>query len=496
MWARVMHMKSLLGLVILHGALAAPLAESVEKTAAESPVLQLAHWGAKLVRLRTGEVLYSRNENHHFTPASNTKLFSTALVLTRLGSAHRLETRLVGDGALASGVLRGDLRLVGGGDPTLSGRPIPYQYKAPFSRPLAPLEEMVEQAWRAGLRRVTGDVVGDDSAYIYEPFPDGWSVDDGLYSYGAPVSALILHDNAFTVRVEGGESAGSPARLWLDPPNGYFTLHNRVRTAAKGPHRIWMDRPGSGRMLEFWGALAPAAVRSLDAAVDDPARYAAFALREALQRRGIRVDGGFRARHRTASQLEWHEPNGPMTELAQRQSPPLAQLIQVTNKVSQNLWAEICLREAARRRGSTPSRQEGLEELKSFLAELGATRKDYRFEDGSGLSRLTLVTPALLTRLLEFMDRSPERAAWLESLPIGGEDGTLAYRFQGDARPRAVIRAKTGTLSHVTALAGYLEPANGDRLAFSILVNNAHAEASEVRKWVDKLVVIFAQGGV
>jgi len=481
---------------IIHAALAQPLSEKVDALVAASTLLQQSHWGAKLVHSASGRVLYSRNENSHFIPASNTKLFSTALALSRLGGQHRLTTVVVASQPLEEGVLRGDLRLVGGGDPTLSGRSLPYRYKAPRGPALEALDELVEQLWKAGLRRVTGDIVGDDSAYQYEPYPEGWAVEDTLFEYGAPVSALILHDNSFTVRVAGAGTSGPAARLSLDPPNAYLSLHNMVRTVTAPPHRIYMDRAPGARLIEFWGTIRPSAVSALDAAVDDPARYAAFALREALQRRGIQVDGGFLARHRPPSQSSWPANGKGEVELARRASPPLSQLVQVTNKVSQNLWAEVCLREVARVRAAQPSRKGGLEQLEQFLTEVGVGKKEYQFEDGSGLSRLTLVTPSAIARLLAFMDKSPEQQAWIDSLPVGGEDGSLALRFKENKAPAGVVRAKTGTISHITALSGYLDTERGDRLIFSVLVNNANAPAAEIRRWVDRLVLLFLSAGV
>lgn len=469
------------------------LVERVQAVADSSTLLRQSHWGAKVVNVKTGEVLYSHNETSHFTPASNTKLFSTSLALSRLGSKHRMTTRIVAEGSLREGTLHGNLALMGSGDPTLSGRPMPYKYKALYGDSLGPLDELVDQAYRTGLRRVTGDVIGDDSAYVYEPYPEGWALDDTLYYYGAPVSALILHDNAFTIRIEGAGTPGLPARLSVDPANSYFTVQNRIRTVVAPPHKISMDRAPGGQTLEVWGAVKPSAQRELEAGVDDAARYAAFALREALQRRGIQVDGGIAARHRQQSQSSWTAVPGAV-ELARRDSPPLSELIQVTNKVSQNLWAEICLREAARVLGASPSRAAGLEQLQLFLTEMGTDPKEYNFEDGSGLSRLTLVTPAAVVRLLTYMEKSAEREAWINSLPVGGEDGSLAQRFKEAGG--GTVRAKTGTLTHVTALGGYLDTKSGERLAFSIVVNNANASATAIRQWIDKIVVLFLSAGV
>jgi len=232
-------------------------------------------------------------------------------------------------------------------------------------------------------------------------------------------------------------------------------------------------------------------------AVDDPAEFAAEALREALTRRGVAVRGGVRARHRHAlevADLKKGEPARPRSGvvLAKRISPPLVETLKILNKVSQNLHTELTLREVGRVRRQVGSREAGLEELREFLAEAGIAKQDYRFEDGSGLSRLTLVTPAAVIRLLEHMHTGAHREAWVDLMPIGGEDGTLEDRFKGVAEARP-IRAKTGTISHVGALSGYAEGAGGRRLAFSILVNNYNGETSEIRRFIDRIVATLLE---
>jgi D-alanyl-D-alanine carboxypeptidase/D-alanyl-D-alanine-endopeptidase (penicillin-binding protein 4) len=225
-------------------------------------------------------------------------------------------------------------------------------------------------------------------------------------------------------------------------------------------------------------------------ALDDPALYSAFALADALSRRGVAISGRPAARHRFANQDTLAPPGG--VELARRTSPPLIELLRIIDKVSQNLHAELVLREVARVRRSIGSREAGLEESRQFLAEAGVEETGYRFEDGSGLSRLNLVTAHTVVRLLRHMYRSPHREAWLGLLPVGGEDGTLNNRFDGNPAARR-IRAKTGTLSHVSALSGYADSPSRGRLAFSILVNNYNAPASEIRDVIDRIGLLLTE---
>lgn len=470
---------------------AAVMPTRIDDLVAASPAIQRGHWGAYFVHLPSGRVLFARNERSLFTPASNTKLYSTALALSRLGPDHVFRTRLVSTRPPdAEGTVEGDLILFGGGDPTLSGRPLPYDHKAPFGDPLAALDALVSQAVRAGLRRVTGSVIGDDTRYVWEPYPEGWTQDDTVYDYGAPVSALILHDNAFRVVIDPGPAAGSPASVIVAPQLPWFTFDCRVRTAARPPAKVDVRRDPGSRLVSIRGSVALRQATRADVAVDDPALYAAFALRESLRRHGVVADGDIAARHRQPDEVPASGPEG-LHLLATRTSPPLSQTLQVIDKVSHNLQAEIALRETALARGREPSRQGGLEELRDFLASLGAGRDEYRFEDGSGLSRLTLASPSMTVGLLRALYASPHRDVWLGLMPVGGEDGTLSFRFK--TKGKGEIFAKTGTLSNTGSLSGYARVPQGGMVAFSVMVNNVNAPAGAIREFIDKLVLLILE---
>jgi D-alanyl-D-alanine carboxypeptidase/D-alanyl-D-alanine-endopeptidase (penicillin-binding protein 4) len=466
-----------------------------------SPAARSAYWGIAVVDLDSGKTVFSRDDSHLFVPASNTKLFTAALALDRLGPDFRFQTRVLASGAPdAEGVIDGPLFLVGGGDPNLSARAVPYR-KGPISgNPLGLLEDLAGQVAARGVKRIRGSIVGDDTWFVWEPHPEGWTVDDTQYDYGAPVSALTVNDNSLTLTVRPGARPGDPAEVALAPPMEYYQIDNRVRTVAaasrgrSSERKVFMEREAGTRQLRLWGTLPVSATAEiLTLAVDDPCEYAAGALRLALQQRGIAVEGGVEVRHRFANEpaSDAGAPE-PSFELARHESAPLIDDLGITAKVSQNLHAELALRAVGRARKGVGSRQAGLAEMKAFLGEIGIEPEAYSFSDGSGLDRATLVTPAAVVKLLRYMYASRERERWIALLPVGGQDGTLSERF-GVGLAAGRIHAKTGTLAHVAALSGYAERPGGGWLAFSILVNNFNGPAAEIRGMIDRICTLILE---
>lgn len=449
----------------------------VERIIQTTPALERSHLGIRVVDLK-GKVIFEHNARNWFIPASNTKLYSTAFALSRLGANHRMTTRVV--------AVNGDLRLIGGADPSLSGRTYPYDKTKEWADTAPGIEALADQIVARGIRRIEGSIVGDDTAFVWDPFPNGWSIDDPLFEYGAPVSALTLHDNSVKLTVTPGAAPGDPASVQLSPDLGLFTVIPDVRTVAKGePARVRVDRPAHTNELRVHGAVAIGG-RTYENlfAVDDPALYAARALEAALVQRGVTIRNPATVRHRTSVD-EGIDNSG--TELAKLESRPLSEIVQVVNKVSQNLHAEMLLREAARKDRAAINTADAITQLRDFLTnEIKLGKDDVNFEDGSGLSRLTLLTPEATTKLLVHMANSPHRDAWMESLPKGGEDGTLSRRFNGATKR---VRAKTGSLSHVAALGGYLDHPKLGTLAFTVLLNNYNTPTAEARAGIDKLVM-------
>lgn len=474
------------------------LKSKIDAVIARSKEMASAFVGIRVVSLTDGRVLYERNHDRLFAPASNAKLFTSALALTTLGSRYRFMTTVIAERPLDSaGRLAGDLVFVGGGDPSLSPRHYPYEkaHEQPsqYVDTIFPIEELADQIVARGLKIVEGDVVGDDRRYLWEPYPDGWSENDPLWEYGAPVSALIVNDNALTLWIRPGEQAGDLARVLTSPSMSLFTIDNRVNTIEKGERKIHVRRSAGSHELQVWGEIPGSdrgAAESL--AVDDPAVFAAAMLKDALIRRGVSIKGAALARHFHADEVadtkQADSPPPPVNgvELARRVSPPLNELLQVVDKVSQNLHAEAMLREVGLAKRNIGSSAAGQEEMKLFLAQAGIGDKEFHLVDGSGLSRLTLVTPAAITSLLVYMYRSTHREEWMALLPIAGVDGTLNRRFQG--HPEASrIQAKTGSLSHVRTMSGYAESKEHGMLAFSVLVNDSLATSREISRFLDTI---------
>jgi len=358
---------------------AASLPESIDKLLAASAAARAAFWGIQIVDLGSGKTLYEMNPDRFFVPASNTKLFTTALALTRLGPDFTFQTRVVADGPPdAEGRIRGDLRLVGGGDPNLSARAIPYRMGPMTGNPLAAIEDLADQVAARGVKRVQGGIIGDDTWYLWQPFAEGWSIDDPQYDYGAPVSALTVNDNAVTLTVRPGAREGDQAALAWNPPLEYYRVDNRIRTGAAGGERsIHFHRDPGGFEVRLWGQI-PLRDRGEDLvlAIEDPAVYAAEALRQALEARGVSVGGGATARHAFPNEtpdLAQAAAPAPVAgvELARRVSAPFIEDLRITAKVSQNLHAELALRAVGRARRNLGSLEAGVAEIQAFLAEAG-----------------------------------------------------------------------------------------------------------------------------
>lgn len=439
--------------------------------------------GIHVVDAASGKTLYHRNEDKLFQPASNMKLFTSALALTRLGPDYRFTTQVVQDAA-------GNLVLIGSGDPSLSGRVYPYQKDAGMRPGLMAIGDLADQIVKSGVKSVNGDIVGDDRVYPWAPYAPSWTQDDAEREYGAPASALTVNENAISITIRGGAKSGDDTTVAIDPALEYFSIDNRLATVARGVEpKIRMARAPGSRQLLLWGSIPAGRAVKEAVALDDPAYYAACALYDALLRRGVAIRGRPVARHRLASE-DYDAPVGSV--VATRVSPPLRDLLQVMDKVSQNLFAELMLRAVgfgARHQGT---REAGLEEMDAMMREIGAAKDESRFEDGSGLSRGTMVTPRAITRLLVYLHGSRQFDDWLALLPVGGEDGTLSHRLCCISDGKG-IRAKTGSLSRALALSGYADSKSGGTLAFSILVNDFEGRQNEVRAWIDKIAAALLE---
>ena len=439
--------------------------------------------GFDVIQISTGKALAQYNSQNQFIPASNAKLYSTATALMRLGPDYRYETHVAAATVPdASGRLAGNLYFIGAGDPTFNSRVYPLASPTGSGPLLRDIEALADQIFAAGVRRIDGSVVGDESAYPKDHYPMGWSVDDALWDYGAPVSALTIHDNLLTIRVAAPMATGALTRITLEPPLEYYTIDNRAVAGAET--QVKMERLPGSRELRVSGTVAAGVTFSEALAIDDPARYAATALAEALERRGVSIRGGVSTRSRTVDEVP--DPIHAPIVLATHTSGTLPGILMVVNKISHNLYAEMVLREVGRVVNGSGTRQAGLSEVYKLIWEAGARTECCYFQDGSGLSRQTLISPLATAKLLQYMYRAKYHDIWWSLLPIGGVDGTLRRHFEGNPEGKR-LRAKSGSLAHVATMSGYVESTTWGPLAFSVLFNNYNAETAEATLLLDKI---------
>ena len=474
------------------------------------PDLGRAFWGVSVLSLRDGKTIYALNSDKLFAPASNTKLFTTAAALAVLGPDYKFRTTVETSAPVDKyGRIAGDVVLVGRGDPNLSGITLPYAGK--IERKLTPirvLEDLANQLLQRGVRYVDGDIVADDTFYPFERYGEGWAHDDLTWDYGAPISALSINDNVIFLNVLPAERVGEKAFVNADPFIPSYHIENRVMTTptGTGPRRLAITRdPGSTKIVLSGSIPLDDIGDSFALAIEDPAEFAADLFRSILEKRGVLIYGVSRARHAekvnvptivvtsrashgggTEVSVPTLSFNAP-TMLASYESPALLEDLRLINKVSQNLHSEMTLRLLGREKGTAGTAEAGLEVLHGVLAQAGIGPDEYVFYDGSGLSRKNLVSAAAVTKLLAYADAQPWALKYQDTLPKAGSDGSLAERFKGTLAEGRVI-AKTGSLSHVNALSGYLTTMKGERFAFSILVNNHNVNANRSIEAIDKIV--------
>jgi len=459
------------------------------------------HWGIEVVRLRDGKVLYTRQAEHLFLPASNMKLFTTAVAVEKLGPDFRFRATVEADAPPDAAGRVQDLYLVGRGDPLLGHRILPDE--PDVANPLPPgaaLDALAEQVAAKGIREVSGRLIADDTYFVYEPFSRGWEEDDLVYGYAAPVTALAFNDNALLIRFAPGTEVGAPAQIEIKPFSDYFTLNNRLVTAPeRTPNRIRLSRESGSNRLDVWGEIALNTDPDEDSvSVEDPSKWAAELFRKALQSRGITLTGPVEVRRISradAAAAGFMPPAPSRVVLAERFSEPLAEDIRIINKYSHNLHVEMLMRTLGREVRGSGSIQKGIETIEDFVRGIGIEKDEAVFSDGSGLSRHSIIAPRAIIKLLRRMARSPRFPAFLDSLPVAGEDGTLDDRFQKTSA-RGRVRAKTGTLEHVNTLSGYMDLPSGERLAFSIMGNEHPLRAYQGKRVVDRITVaIFEHFG-
>jgi D-alanyl-D-alanine carboxypeptidase/D-alanyl-D-alanine-endopeptidase (penicillin-binding protein 4) len=481
----------------------------IEAILRQSPGRQ-GFWGVEAVQLPGGKPLCLLHAEHLFQPASNLKLFTLAAALEKLGPDFTFLTTVETAHPPDAEGRVGNLYIVGRGDANFAtSRELPYagpNTPRNTAASLQAVEDLANQVAGRGVREVAGNLIADDSYFVDEPYPSDWAVGDLVWGYGAPVTALTFNDNLLLLHIQPAAEAGEKAQVWLDPVGDYYRIKNDLETAAAGAKSDFQIERGPGSMtLQVFGRVpAGAPVPDQTVAIQDPARLIAELLRRDLEEKGIEVEGNIEVHHLTPEEaLEEATHRSPAAAspsrvvLAEHRSPPLAEDVTLTAKVSQNLHAEMLLLTMGHEFEQVGSRKAGLKVLAAWTEQAGIPADEMRMADGSGLSREDLVAPDAIVRLLEFMARSPHFRTFFDALPVAGADGTLADRFKGTPAAGR-IHAKTGSIEHVDSLSGYMGLPNGKRVAFSIIGNAdplRHTSAEAVADRIALEIFEEASGG-
>ncbi|MEG4231975.1 D-alanyl-D-alanine carboxypeptidase/D-alanyl-D-alanine-endopeptidase [Microcoleus sp. Pol11C3] len=442
---------------------------------ANRPEFSRSRWGILIQPLSSTTTLYSRDAQKYFIPASNAKLLTTAAALQKLGADFRIKT------SVYSGE-NGSLYVAGRGDPSIAE---------------PQLKSLAQQLKQRGITQVN-QLIGDDSYFQGSSVNPNWEWEDAQAGYGAPINSLIFNQNAIDLLLSP-QAFGQPLKVTFAEPklaNQWQIQNNSVTVAQSESEFIEVGREFDRPIIRVSGQLKVGGEpESAYVAVVNPANNFLQYFQQALVAEGIPVKQALVASaSRNLNQ-----------ELATVESPPLAELVKETNRESNNLYAEVLLRLLGKvtdkmplpqtLTGKMPVPQEdtgeiGLKELKTVLTQLGVNPNSYILADGSGISRHNLISPEALVQTLRFMANSPAASIYRQSLPIAGENGTLKTRFNNTPN-RVILQAKTGTLSGVSALSGYIEVPNYEPLVFSIIVNQSDLSAAKMRSATDEIVLLL-----
>src|SRR5215212_2394864 len=460
------------------------------------PELSPAMVGIKVVSLDTGRVLFEENAAKLLRPASNMKLYTVATALDRLSPDYRFVTSVYATARPdASGVVRGDLRIYGRGDPSIAARFNNGNY-------FKAIDDLAARIAAAGVKRVEGDLVGDETYFIGPKYGAGWDWEDLTWYYGAEVTPLTVNDNALDLFIKPGSAVGQPALITTGPPDPLLKIVNKVITSAKGLRREISIHRGLGEnTITIIGSIPlEDGGYTGGIGISHPAMLFVYLLRTALAQKGVVITGKSRTTGEVSQPSMITGTNTPLqNEIVTLQSPPFSLIAAQTLKPSQNLYTELILRTLGRVSpppattsavGQT-SEELGLEAVKSFLKTAGIRPEALVLDDGSGLSRNDMITAEASVQLLNFMSKHRYAAIFRDALPIAGVDGTLRNRMRGTPAENN-LRAKTGSLSSAASLGGYVTTATGEKLAFSIMVNNYPRDLDPRSLCIDPIAVLLA----
>jgi D-alanyl-D-alanine carboxypeptidase/D-alanyl-D-alanine-endopeptidase (penicillin-binding protein 4) len=446
------------------------------------PGVRSAKWGIQILDPENNKVLVEVNPDKPFLPASVLKVVTTSAAVEKLGPEFRYKTGVYTNGAIdTNGVLNGDLILVGRGDPNLLDAYGDLQQKPA-------LNDLAEKVQSLGIREVRGDIIGDDSYFDSNSTVKGWTASDLRTVYGAPVNALSINNNVVQIVVNPA-SYKKPVTVGLEPRTSYFRIRNSGITGGRrSKNTLRAQHLRGSNTIVISGTLPSNRTYVQNIVLSNPAETTAATFKEELQRRGIEIHGKVSAIH-SGDILTEDKKNWSL--VTEHQSLPLVRALEIINKRSQNLHAEMLLRTLGAEFKGEGSNEAGLEVVKEFLVQAGIDSEKIHLNDGCGLSRENFLTPRFQTSLLEYLLNRPYFGLFYNTLSVSGTDGTLRNRLSA-MDVKGSIHAKTGTLNGVTTLSGYITTQSGRNLIFSIFANRVTA-VTKVKRTIDEICSLFVK---
>ena len=424
------------------------------------PNFSNAVWGVVIQSIETGEYLYKRNENKLLIPASDIKLFTTAGALKLLGSDYRFSTNILMHGKIDGSILIGDLIVQGRGDPTISGRFYNNDQLAVF-------KNWADSLINYGIDEIDGNIIGDDNEFDDIGLGEGWAWDKTSYWFSAPSGAISFNDNTVDIIVTAKGKSLNPS-IVTKPKTNYIVIANNVKKVPKDSvTNIDVYRQLGTNLVTVYGTIKNQDSTKTFVTVNNPTQYAMVIFKQVLESKGIIVKGFPIDIDDMAKPLNQSESKKLFTYY----SPPLKEIIKVINKNSENFFAEQLIKTIGLEENGYGTVKNGIEALRFVFLDMGIDPDNMIMVDGSGLSRLNLVTPMQIVSLLNYMFKSKYFVPFYNSLPIAGVDGTLGTRMKG-TRAENNVRAKTGYLENVRSMSGYVYTGDNEPVAYSIVVNN------------------------
>ena len=457
------------------------------RTSLARPELRRGQIGVKIVSLDTGKTIFEENAEKYFMPASNMKSFTVAAAMEKLSPEFRFVTSVFAPTMPdANGTIRGDLMIYGRGDVSFSTA----FYDGDYYKGVDALATKIAQS---GVKRIEGNLVGDESYFTGNPIPPSWEWDDLQWYYGAEISALGVNDNAVDLSLKPS-SVNEPCRVLVQPINTIVKIINHCVISPSGTKReIQIEKKLPQNIIEISGTM-PLDDKGYEGfiAVSRPAELFVEMLRQLLIQKGIFVTGQNRV---IGAKDKANSSAFAPVEITKLESPPFSIIAAKTLKPSQNLYTETILWTLGEQFGDKAnpkltSAERGLAVVQNFLLQAGISADSIIQWDGSGLSRHNLITPNSAVQLYSYMANSRYANAWRDALTIGGVDGTLKSRFKGTLAV-GNVRGKTGTIDQVSALSGYVTTVSGEKLVFSILVNGVN-DGKLRQATIDEIVISLA----